>query len=140
MFKKLMCAIVAMAVTAPTFAAQDAYITFKNGKTAVYKNLPDSVDNAQFEQILRRDHGMGFNDVDPATSRIVEVPNAPVQTEAQTEFWDSTTGKVIKYTAVALLLYYGIKALPAVGKTCYTGPRGGTYTITKSGRHDYSGC
>jgi hypothetical protein len=24
--------------------------------------------------------------------------------------------------------------------TCYTGPRGGTYTITKSGRKDYKGC
>lgn len=26
------------------------------------------------------------------------------------------------------------------GSTCYTGPRGGTYTITKSGRKNYSGC
>lgn len=26
------------------------------------------------------------------------------------------------------------------GQTCYTGPRGGTYTITKSGRKNYSGC
>jgi hypothetical protein len=24
--------------------------------------------------------------------------------------------------------------------TCYTGPRGGTYTITSSGRKNYSGC
>ena len=24
--------------------------------------------------------------------------------------------------------------------TCYTGPRGGTYTITKSGKKNYSGC
>jgi hypothetical protein len=24
--------------------------------------------------------------------------------------------------------------------TCYTGPRGGTYTITKTGRKNYSGC
>lgn len=24
--------------------------------------------------------------------------------------------------------------------TCYVGPRGGTYTITKSGRKNYSGC
>lgn len=24
--------------------------------------------------------------------------------------------------------------------TCYTGPRGGTYTITKSGRKNYKGC
>lgn len=26
------------------------------------------------------------------------------------------------------------------GPTCYTGPRGGTYTITPSGRKNYSGC
>jgi hypothetical protein len=24
--------------------------------------------------------------------------------------------------------------------TCYVGPRGGTYTITKSGKKNYSGC
>ncbi|MBU67704.1 MAG: hypothetical protein CL858_20025 [Cupriavidus sp.] len=26
------------------------------------------------------------------------------------------------------------------GQTCYTGPRGGTYTITASGRKNYGGC
>ena len=26
------------------------------------------------------------------------------------------------------------------GGTCYVGPRGGTYTITKSGRKNYGGC
>lgn len=26
------------------------------------------------------------------------------------------------------------------GNTCYVGPRGGTYTITKSGRKNYGGC
>jgi hypothetical protein len=26
------------------------------------------------------------------------------------------------------------------GPKCYTGPRGGTYTITKSGRKNYKGC
>jgi hypothetical protein len=28
----------------------------------------------------------------------------------------------------------------STGPTCYTGPRGGTYTLTKSGRKNYSGC
>nr|WP_237706457.1 YHYH domain-containing protein [Methylibium petroleiphilum] len=28
----------------------------------------------------------------------------------------------------------------AGGPTCYVGPRGGTYTITASGRKNYSGC
>lgn len=26
------------------------------------------------------------------------------------------------------------------GRTCYTGPRGGTYTITSGGKRNYSGC
>jgi hypothetical protein len=26
------------------------------------------------------------------------------------------------------------------GQTCFVGPRGGTYTITKSGRKNYGGC
>lgn len=29
---------------------------------------------------------------------------------------------------------------PSGGPTCHVGPRGGTYTITKSGRKNYSGC
>jgi len=29
---------------------------------------------------------------------------------------------------------------PAGAPTCYVGPRGGTYTITKSGRKNYAGC
>lgn len=28
----------------------------------------------------------------------------------------------------------------ATGPTCYTGPRGGRYTITPSGRKNYNGC
>lgn len=28
----------------------------------------------------------------------------------------------------------------AGGRTCYVGPRGGTYTVTASGRKNYSGC
>ncbi|WP_430423733.1 YHYH domain-containing protein [Methylibium petroleiphilum] len=29
---------------------------------------------------------------------------------------------------------------PTTGPTCYVGPRGGTYTITKSGKKNYGGC
>ncbi len=29
---------------------------------------------------------------------------------------------------------------PAVAPTCFVGPRGGTYTITKSGKKNYGGC
>lgn len=28
----------------------------------------------------------------------------------------------------------------STGPTCYTGPRGGTYTLTASGRKNYGGC
>ncbi|WP_416234772.1 YHYH domain-containing protein [Paucibacter sp. PLA-PC-4] len=28
----------------------------------------------------------------------------------------------------------------AAGATCYTGPRGGTYTLTASGKKNYGGC
>jgi hypothetical protein len=31
-------------------------------------------------------------------------------------------------------------ANPSLPPGCYVGPRGGTYTITKSGRKNYSGC
>lgn len=31
-------------------------------------------------------------------------------------------------------------ASPAAGPTCHVGPRGGTYTITKSGKKNYRGC
>ena len=30
--------------------------------------------------------------------------------------------------------------LPQLQPTCHVGPRGGTYTITSSGRKNYSGC
>lgn len=39
---------------------------------------------------------------------------------------------------------YAVKATPtrrySSSRTCYTGPRGGTYTITSSGRKNYGGC
>lgn len=33
-----------------------------------------------------------------------------------------------------------IRTDDSAGPTCYTGPRGGTYTITASGRKNYGGC
>lgn len=32
------------------------------------------------------------------------------------------------------------KAAPPARPTCYVGPKGGTYTITASGRKNYKGC
>jgi hypothetical protein len=34
----------------------------------------------------------------------------------------------------------GARAQVPAQPTCYVGPRGGTYTITPSGRKNYSGC
>ena len=34
----------------------------------------------------------------------------------------------------------GVAQPSSDGPTCYVGPRGGTYTITKSGKKNYSGC
>ena len=117
MFKKILTGLVISAIISPAFAAQDAYITFNNGKTAIYKNLPDSVDNAQFNQILIRDHGMSLNDVDSARSRIVEVPNVP---EKKEEFCSSTACKVAVGVAVVAVLGYGLSKLsvPAAVNPC----------------------
>lgn len=140
MFKKLVIGAVALAVMAPSFAAQDIYLTFKDGREAVYKNVSDDVDNDRFAQMVLRDYGVNyFTDLDLSKSRIVETTDAQ-GTEVQTGFWDSTTGKVIKWVAIAVVAVAVIKALPMGGKSCYTGPRGGTYTITKSGYKNYAGC
>ena len=46
-----------------------------------------------------------------------------------------------KKTAAADPVAPPVQADPAKGgPTCYVGPRGGTYTITKSGRKNYAGC
>jgi hypothetical protein len=118
MFKKILTGLVISAIISPAFSAQDVYLTFKDGKSVVYKNLPDSVDNAQFTNMVMRDYGRDFNtDVDASKSRVVDTPSTPVQEEVQTSFWDSNTGKIIKWTAVAVVVYYGIKALPVVSKS-----------------------
>lgn len=33
-----------------------------------------------------------------------------------------------------------VRTRPSYSRTCYTGPRGGRYTITASGRKNYNGC
>ncbi len=128
MFKKAIVSILIGTVSMSTFAAQDIYLTFNDGRVAVYKNLPDSIDNTQFATMLMRDYGKDFNtDIDLSKSRVVDVPDVinikstvvtpanNIQQEVQTGFWDSTAGKVVKWTAIALVGYAIIKALPAVG-------------------------
>lgn len=35
---------------------------------------------------------------------------------------------------------HNVQTPAAASPVCYTGPRGGTYTLTSSGRKNYSGC
>jgi hypothetical protein len=141
MFKKFMVGAIISAMSVSAFASQNIYLTFKDGRSVVYKNVPDNIDNAQFANMLMRDYGKDFNtDLDLTKSRIEENTPSEVNNETETGFWDSTTGKVIKWTAIIVLGYYVIKALPVGGKSCFTGPRGGTYTLTKSGAKNYAGC
>ena len=51
-------------------------------------------------------------------------------------FW---TGTTIFWTIVSIALV-GVAAKKSSDKTCHTGPRGGTYTITANGNKNYSGC
>lgn len=62
---------------------------------------------------------------------------------------DSASGGVNEGAMTPRAAYAATKPTPAsatstsrsgVGQTCYTGPRGGTYTITASGRKNYNGC
>lgn len=49
--------------------------------------------------------------------------------------WGTTVSRVAKrYRA------YRPRSTRSYSKTCYTGPRGGTYTITASGNKNYDGC
>ena len=52
---------------------------------------------------------------------------------ANTIFWTVITFIAIGAAAKAASKNSG-------DKTCYTGPRGGTYTITANGNKNYSGC
>lgn len=51
-------------------------------------------------------------------------------------FW---TGTTIFWTIVGIALV-GVAAKKSSDKTCHTGSRGGTYTVTANGNKNYSGC
>ena len=130
MFKKFIVSVVIGTMSMSAFAAQDIYLTFKDGSEAVYKNLPDSIDNAQFAIILMQDYRKDFNtDIDHTKSRVVDhIPTdrsksyAIPKQEPEVGFWDSTTGKVLKWTAGAVIVYAVIKALPLAGSVGCANP------------------
>lgn len=59
-----------------------------------------------------------------------------------TAYGSSATPRAAYATPQSASLAPAASATPrsSGGQTCYTGPRGGTYTITASGRKNYSGC
>lgn len=62
-----------------------------------------------------------------------DTSNVPPQ--ASSSFWN---GNTIFWTVVTVLALGA--AAKAASKTCNTGPRGGTYTVTANGNKNYSGC
>lgn len=64
----------------------------------------------------------------------------PAGTAAGTPTYGATGSDVSRPPVQAYAAPKSKSAEMATGHTCYVGPRGGTYTITKSGRKNYSGC
>lgn len=64
------------------------------------------------------------------------------QTEPQFNAQPSTPAPLAAYSAPPAPKAAKSSTRPATssGATCYVGPRGGTYTITASGRKNYGGC
>ena len=135
MFKKIVVSVVVSAMTFSAVAAQDIHLTFKDGSSASYKNVPDSVDNDQFARVLMRDYGKDFNtDVDYSKSRIIDVEDAIVveqsgQAAPKTSFWDTTAGKVVTGILVVGIAVALIRAFPIAG----AGGCKNTWDIAKDG-------
>ena len=83
------------------------------------------------------------NAMQPATKRMecLRAANA-VRQDAGPAYRGSTTPQAVFIAPQATKTSRVTSAAPRStgGQTCYTGPRGGTYTITASGRKNYSGC
>ena len=64
------------------------------------------------------------------------------QTEPHFNAQPSTSAPLAAYSAPPATKAAKSSVRPATssGATCYVGPRGGTYTITASGRKNYGGC
>jgi len=84
--------------------------------------------------------------LDSATKR-VECLKAADATDATSNTSGAAVGQSARRSSQTATPQYavpssssGSSARSAGGQTCYTGPRGGTYTITASGNKNYSGC
>lgn len=81
------------------------------------------------------------NAMEPASKRM-ECLRAANQT-GNSSGGDATSGGAAPQSTYAPQTNRAAPARPTTasnGATCYVGPRGGTYTITASGRKNYGGC
>jgi hypothetical protein len=80
--------------------------------------------------------GGGYTVNQGVTSPSSTTSSSTASSSSSDSFW---TGTTIFWTVLGIVAV-GAAAKKASDKTCYTGPRGGTYTITASGNKNYSGC
>lgn len=79
--------------------------------------------------------------LDTASKR-VECMKAADATDTVADSNTTATSSARRETQAATPQYAVPSSTPRTsgGQTCYTGPRGGTYTITASGKKNYGGC
>lgn len=83
--------------------------------------------------------------LEPASKRVecLQVANKPAQGPSRSSTPQSPYSAVpngVMSNPIATNVAPRMNHSPLGGQTCYVGPRGGTYTITKSGRKNYGGC
>lgn len=76
------------------------------------------------------------NQMEPATKRL-ECLKAAAGTAQRPQVSQPLTATGSSRSAIAST---GSAAPTSSNQTCFVGPRGGTYTITRSGKKNYGGC
>ena len=163
MFKKFMVSVVISAMSMSSFAAKfDVDIQFNDGTAKRYVQLDDGPNALGLLglQIQRDFPGKSLDQLASVTSKPSET--GYTQTMAQStqskpqlirNQYQETPVQEAKSSGMSagdlamgvLAIVVGAGAIHALanmkgGKACYTGPRGGTYTLTSSGGKNYSGC
>lgn len=83
--------------------------------------------------------------LEPASKRIecLKVANGQTQARSSSQIPQSAYAPPTRTTSPSAAQFApapNTSYTSPSGKTCYVGPRGGTYTITKSGKKNYGGC
>ena len=93
---------------------------------------------ALFTSVAATAHGGGLNADGCHTNRKTgeyhchRAPARPAAAQQATTSSDQPTPPAPRASATA--------TTSSTAPTCYTGPRGGTYTLTKNGKRNYGGC